>query len=103
MPTAREFYDALVAVRDTQVSRTVGSISLSPDNRIGRGFRAEQQILRYDPLGLEPSRLCPSSSGMRNWPHTDAGMMRVARDCALRDAAEQVNRASDVHKQTAST
>ena len=94
MPTTNDFFDALVAVRDDQEMRTVGSFTFSPDNRMGRGFCAVQQIMRHDDLlGSEPSYMSPREGGMRNFPHTDAAMKRIAVNYALRDGEEMTSRA----------
>lgn len=94
MATAKEFYAALTSVRDTQVAATVGSFSFTPDNRMGRGFSSEQQILRHDPLRCEPSYLSPRVGGMRDWPSTESAMKRIAKRYAVEDAEELRNRSA---------
>ncbi|WP_369065281.1 hypothetical protein [Burkholderia gladioli] len=93
MATAKDFLAALKAVRDTQAEQVVGTFKLFPDNRMGRGFSSEQQVMRHDPLRLEPSCLSPRLGGMRYWPDTDAGMLRIAKRYAADEAAEMANRA----------
>jgi hypothetical protein len=88
----KDFYAALIRVRDTQKSVTIGSFTFTPDNRMGRGFSYEQQIARHDPLRCELSYLSPRVGGMRDWPATESGMKRAARRYAEEHAAEMENR-----------
>ncbi|MDF0506846.1 hypothetical protein POK33_39525 [Burkholderia cenocepacia] len=94
MQRTKEFFVALMEVRDTQEARTVGSFTFYPDNRMGRGFGYEQQIMRHDPLKCEESFISPRCGGMRDWPNSESGMKRIAKRYAAEDSAESANRAA---------